>query len=260
MQLVSKSSGSKGNCHILVGQNEAIMLDCGITNLTFASNYNLVGILVTHSHTDHIRGLKKDNYLGNVKIYGNQRTIDHCTKIQPFQKQVVELGKKYQVGTEFEIVPFEVPHDELNYCYLIYHKPTNKKIVYITDAGNVSHLKFRGINTFIIEANYDYRDYEKIYELAGTKMLNREENAVLTKFKRVTNGQGHLSVQQTIEFLQENVDRETQNIVLVHLSCDKHYENMFTKMVKQKMIRSSINVTAIRNNLAPKELQITNLK
>ena len=33
MKLISKASSSKGNSHILLGKDEALMLDCGITDL-----------------------------------------------------------------------------------------------------------------------------------------------------------------------------------------------------------------------------------
>lgn len=65
MRMVSIASGSSGNC-IYVGSDEThILIDAGISNKRIEKGLNeigvtgndLDGILITHEHSDHIKGL-----------------------------------------------------------------------------------------------------------------------------------------------------------------------------------------------------------
>ena len=233
------------------------MLDCGITNLTFTSSYNLVGVLLSHSHSDHIAGLKKDNYLGNIKVYGNNETLQECKGLMNFQKVIISNTSKFFVGNEWICVPFNVPHDKLNTGYIIYNKYTKHKALYITDVGSLENLAFNDIDTYIIECNYDEEYYKQLDYLSGERILNDDESNDLVKYKRLSSGVGHISVQQLIEFLKRDVSDRTKNIILIHISHSiKRYKDMEKKV---KLVFPDKNVVAISNKLVRDKKQITKL-
>ena len=66
MKLSSISSSSKGNCILVENNNSSILVDVGIQKkaeegLSFSgkSLKNIDGIVITHEHSDHIKGFGK---------------------------------------------------------------------------------------------------------------------------------------------------------------------------------------------------------
>ena len=65
MELCSIASGSSGNCIYAGSDNRHILIDAGISGKKIESGLNEIGLkteeihgtLVTHEHSDHIKGL-----------------------------------------------------------------------------------------------------------------------------------------------------------------------------------------------------------
>ena len=66
MKISVLASGSKGNCTYIASNNTKILIDVGMSNLYIEKKLILLGvnpndinfIFITHTHTDHIAGLK----------------------------------------------------------------------------------------------------------------------------------------------------------------------------------------------------------
>lgn len=66
MRMVSIASGSSGNCIYIGSDNTHLLVDAGISNKRIQEGLNdigltgsdVTGILVTHEHSDHIKGLE----------------------------------------------------------------------------------------------------------------------------------------------------------------------------------------------------------
>ena len=66
MKVKTIASGSKGNCTIVLCKNTNLIIDMGISYLTLKRSLeenslsfsSFSGILITHCHNDHIKGLK----------------------------------------------------------------------------------------------------------------------------------------------------------------------------------------------------------
>ena len=66
LNFCSLSSGSSGNCYYLGNEFHGILIDAGISATSIRkflaridiSIQSIMGILVTHNHIDHIRGLE----------------------------------------------------------------------------------------------------------------------------------------------------------------------------------------------------------
>ena len=65
MRMVSIASGSSGNCIYIGSDKTHILVDAGISNKRIQQGLNDIGlkggdvdgILITHEHSDHIKGL-----------------------------------------------------------------------------------------------------------------------------------------------------------------------------------------------------------
>ena len=220
-------SSSNGNCFELKSDETKILLDCGLKNIEYD---NIDGILLTHCHLDHTKGIKtlKDYYYGNY--YSSKETLDTLPIIQQ-QKKYVDGGKIFDIK-EFSIIPFEVYHDVKNFGYLIKHNPSGMKILYIIDTSNISNLHFKDIDVFIIEANHSWQWLQ-------------EKEEMDFKDYRTYGEQGHLDIESCIEFLQENINHNTKKIILTHISKGFSEYKQFEEIVKENIKEKDIEVHAI---------------
>ena len=75
MRIVSLASGSRGNATIVEHEGSAILVDCG-TPYCALKSCEFEAVLVTHSHTDHISGLKTLLRHRDVPVYANLMTAE----------------------------------------------------------------------------------------------------------------------------------------------------------------------------------------
>lgn len=114
--------------------------------------------------------------------------------------KIVEPKKQFNIG-EFSVIPFNVRHDVKvdTFGFLLYH-PEMGKTVFLTDLVYSKYL-FPSVNNWIIEANYCDSVVKSSDGFLPSRVLN-----------------SHLSVQNCIKLLEANDLRETNTILLIHLS------------------------------------------
>lgn len=227
-------SSSKGNCYILTNNDTKILLDCGVDYqkiIDADDEYNnLDGILITHCHQDHCKGIKKMKDYLNCKVYSNKETLE-ILPILETHKQEVNAGEVFSIGS-FNIVPFYVEHDVVNFGYLIKDTLSNHKLVYITDSGTIPNYQFKDVDTFLIEANYNQEWLSKKEELD-------------VKETRNLSGKGHLSVQETAEFLKDNINYNTKYVVLGHISTSSYNYLEMKDYISESLIENNSGITTI---------------
>lgn len=88
MRLVSIASGSSGNCIYVGSDNSHILVDAGISNKRIEQGLNeiglkgseLDGIVITHEHSDHTKGLGVLARKYGVPLYGTKETLEEVSK------------------------------------------------------------------------------------------------------------------------------------------------------------------------------------
>ena len=147
LNFCSLSSGSSGNCYYIGNESQGILIDAGISatsirkflNSMDISMQTIMGVLITHNHTDHIRGLEvltRKNCLPAYTTHKIRKSIlSPHTKISPDSVREIPLQQKFNMAG-FDIEAFPVCHDApetvgFHIC------AGEKKITIVTDLGHV---------------------------------------------------------------------------------------------------------------------------
>lgn len=216
MRAINLASGSDGNVtYIEEGENK-ILLDIGLSCSETAKRLDKIGInpyeisaiIVSHEHSDHIKGIDIFSSKYNIPVYAHESVwigLDEKLK-----KVKLENRKLFDGQFEFKelvITPVEVPHDVK--CYGYSFSNANNKISVLTDLGHINDRilnSIKGSGLVYLEANYD-RDML----MTGTKYP-------MSLKRRIDGPRGHLSNAvsgETVEFLAKT---GTRQVVLSHLS------------------------------------------
>lgn len=237
MKLLVIESGSKGNATLVEDKGRILLIDMGIcfSSLKDALNninkniYNIDAMLLTHEHSDHTKGIK---YLPPLPIYTTKGTYE-CGNVK-----VVEHYKEFSVG-HFLITPIKTSHDVKNPSgYVI--KTEDEKLVYITDTGALtkkalSYLK--NADYYIFESNHDV-DME----------LNSKRPDFLKK--RILSNKGHLSNEQSANYLCDIVGPKTKEIILAHLSDEANDPKLAIQTHKKIFKNRNVDLKKIKLHCA----------
>lgn len=215
-------SSSKGNCYILKSNTTSIMLDCGCKKVVNEDLTKIDGIVMTHRHLDHVGAVPKIKDLYKNKYYANKDTLEVLPILEKDKIEVVS-GEKFDIK-DFSLVPFELLHDVPCYGFLIKDNITKCKFLYVTDTGMIDY-QFKDIDFFLVESNCD------------------EDLLTYEDFKEVRLYDTHLSLQQTSDFLNNNVNHNTKKVMLCHISQSekdyKRHERYILDSIKDKNIEVS---------------------
>ena len=96
-------------------EGKCILVDCGVSYRTLKRHLpaRLSGILVTHSHTDHVSGLRTLLQHVDAPVFANALTAEATAwqeKLSPEAFALFENGQTFEVGP-FAVAPFSIPHD-----------------------------------------------------------------------------------------------------------------------------------------------------
>lgn len=242
-------SGSSGNCSIIQSSTTKILIDAGesakkISEALNSINVNPVdisAILITHEHSDHIKGLGTFSKKYNVPIYANKETWNAMKKISDkiYEKNIKYFTfKKFSIG-DIEILPFSIPHDAANPCgFNAFHN--DKKISIATDIGHMNNeiINHLSKSSFILlEANYD------------PEILKCSSYPYNLK-QRISGPYGHLSNEmagKTISYLSKC---GLKSVMLGHLSRENNFPELAYKTVVEQLFENNINETNISLNVA----------
>lgn len=260
-RFLSLASGSSGNCYFLGTEEYGILLDAGIGVRTIKKCLKengieleqILGILVTHDHADHIKSVGCLGEKHNIPVYATAKVHEGIDKSRYVEEKLYNSRRIIEKEVAFElydfiITPFDVPHDGIdNVGYSIVCG--EHRFVIVTDVGHITEIVakyMRQANYLVIESNYD------------EEMLLQGSYPFFLK-ERIKSPQGHLSNQEAAEFLAANFDLHLKNVWLCHLSRDNNHPELAYKTVEMAMSRygirigKDVNVTALKRTV-PSEI------
>ena len=219
-------SGSAGNAALLTTDRCRLLIDAGFSARQLTQRLeqagcalpDLDGIILTHEHGDHTRGLevltRKLGALGlDVPIFSNQFTaadLKASLGLAQARFRLFETGRSFDFK-DLRINTFAVPHDAVDPVGLVFEHPGGS-VGYLTDLGHATKSvieRVRGVHTLVIETNYDR-------EL----LLNDTKRPWPVK-QRIMNRHGHLSNEAACEVLAAmHPFQGLQRVITGHLSGD----------------------------------------
>lgn len=247
MKICVLSSGSKGNSTIVYTDNTRILIDLGTSSQYVCNELDKIGvkpkdidgILITHTHVDHINGLKSFIKKYHTKIYANEEIKELLEKeIGSFDYELYQ--DKTAIINDLTINYIKTSHDAKGSIGFIV-KEGNKSMVYITDTGYINKRyieKLSNKNLYILESNHD------VYML---------KNGPYPYFlqQRVVGDKGHLSNEQASSYLCDFIGKDTKKIVFAHLSeknnTPEKVEETFKKKLKENNMKFSNYIMAKQN-------------
>ncbi len=158
-------SGSSGNCSFIETDNTKLLVDCGVSSKKLEEALNWVGvkisdidgILISHEHSDHVKGLSTISKKYSIPIYANNATFTNLKQnISEDFKIKYKSNEKFEIG-DIKVFPFSIPHDAADPCgFSLYHD--NKKLTIATDIGHMDNKLLHNLDEsdfLLLEANYE---------------------------------------------------------------------------------------------------------
>ena len=230
MKVSVLASGSKGNSSYIETKETKILVDLGMTTLYIEkklanldiSPEEIDAIILTHTHVDHVSGLKVFTKKYNTKVYLTQKMLKDINEI--FELKNYEIITNDFKIKDLEIEIIKTSHDASDSNGYIF-KHNNKTISYITDTGYINRKykdKLSNKNLYIMESNHDI------------KMLQDGKYPYHLK-QRVLSDKGHLSNEMCSKYLKEYIGEQTKKIILIHLSHENNTEEIALKTLQENL-------------------------
>lgn len=244
MRICNLASGSSGNCTYIESEEAKILIDNG-KPLQYVFNalaelgvdpQNIDAILITHEHSDHIKGIQKFARTYNTKVYAHINICDIVkNQIHIDDSQYVFFDDSFEIN-DLSIQPFALPHDS-KFCVGYRVSEGNAVASVCTDLGQFSEDTFNVVKSsalVYLEANYD------------PEMLMSYPNYPPFLKKRINGKNGHLSNLDCAKAIEKLVHSGTRLIVLSHISEHSNTENLAIATVanylESKNIIPNVNV------------------
>lgn len=221
-KLCTLASGSGGNATYITTSDGDILIDAGISYKALTQAIDVAGanvsklraVAVTHTHIDHIKGLK--TFLKNTQVpviastqtletLANENIIPQGIKTIVADSGIVTLG---DIAIDF----FKTSHDAKGSGGYVINLPDGRRSAVCTDLGFVSQeirQKLLGCQVVLLESNHD------------VEMLRRGPYPPHLKL-RILSDEGHLSNTACSAELALLLNGGTTRIILGHISAENN--------------------------------------
>ena len=224
MKYIPLFSGSSGNAALLKAGGMTLLIDAGLAARSIEGALNQTGesaaaidaLLVTHEHTDHIRGIGALCRRYGIPVYANAATWqameDKLGKIPPRCIRVFETGRDFYMKN-LNVYPFAVPHDAAEAVGFRFDC-RGRCLAQATDIGHADPRlvdTLTGCELVLLESNHD------------VEMLKAGPYPYALK-RRILSDRGHLSNEAAARVLIKLYGKGVKQVILGHLSQENNYE------------------------------------
>ena len=244
MRVCNLASGSSGNCTYIESDNARILIDNGKTLQYIFSALTSINvqpetidaILITHEHSDHIKGIERFARTFNTKIYAHINISEVVKNQIHVDSELFNFFESEFDIHDLHITPFPLPHDS-SYCVGYKVQEEDAVISVCTDLGHFSEQTFETIKSsalVYLEANYD------------PEMLMAYPKYPPFLKRRINGPNGHLSNLNCAKAIEKLVGSGTRMIVLSHISEHSNTTNLavgtIANYLQSKNIIPNVNV------------------
>jgi phosphoribosyl 1,2-cyclic phosphodiesterase len=218
MRINVLGSSSAGNSTLVASGSTRVLVDAGFSARETKQRLHAIGedianisaIVITHEHSDHIRGAPVLSRSLGIPVFVGRRALESWRNGKNGDDvetcHFIAAEEPFQLG-DVTFYPFEVPHDAAETLAFTIESG-GVKIGFLTDLGYIPQMvahHLKGCDAIVLEANHDL------------EMLRVGPYPWMLK-QRVMSRHGHLSNDETARFLREDFDGQAEYVVLAHLS------------------------------------------
>lgn len=195
---------------------------------------NIMGVLITHDHADHIRAVGTLGERVHLPIYASRLIHEGINRNYGVQEKLRTSQRYYEVGVEWELMgmkinTFAVSHDSTQCVgYVIDYQA--QRFMIATDCGEPNaemEAYIRTANHIVIEANHDEQ-----------MLLNGPYPTYLKQ--RILSPKGHQSNVTCGRLLAENYHEQMRNVFLCHLSHENNDPNVAMNTITEILLNEGI--------------------
>lgn len=250
MRICNLASGSKGNATFIEVEQSKFLIDIGLTCKETENRLKLLnvtpdqidGILITHEHGDHIKGLESFAKKYGTKVFAHSTTWNHL------QHKVPTLSIRQQYDffldpfqeKDLQVFPFAVPHDT-PMCVAFSFLEKSKKATIMTDLGKLDEnilKQVAGSSLVILESNHD------------VDMLSQNARYPAALKKRILGPRGHLSNVAAGDGAIRMVTDGARHLVLAHLSEENNTPQLAFETVTEALTQEGITAQDVKVSVA----------
>lgn len=229
------ASGSTGNAIYVENDEQSFIVDVGLSGKKveelFAkidrSAKQLNGILVTHEHSDHIKGVGVLARRYQIPVYANEKTWQamspHIGEIPSDLRYHFNMETTQTFGS-IDISSFAVSHDAVDPMFYTFQED-GRKLTVITDTGYVSD-RMKGMiaasDAYVFESNHDVG----MLQMCGYPWSTK---------RRILSDLGHVSNEDAAVAMSEVIAEKQTQIYLAHLSKDNNMKDLARMSVTQTL-------------------------
>ncbi|MCT4565612.1 MAG: MBL fold metallo-hydrolase [Maledivibacter sp.] len=243
LKFCSLASGSSGNCQYVGSKETKLLIDAGLSGkyiMQALQNIDVEGdkidgLIITHEHSDHIKGVGVLMRKFDIPLYVNEKTWDAMKdKIGSVKGKDIRLFngcKPFLIG-DIKVNPYNISHDACDPMgYSFIHN--NSKVSIATDLGCISDdiiNEIKDSDLLVLEANHD------------VEMVKFGKYPWFLK-KRILGDFGHLSNETSGNILTEVVKTgRVKYALLAHLSKENNFPELAYETVKNILEENDIHV------------------
>lgn len=218
MKVTVLGSGSAGNATLVEAGSTRVLVDAGFSGRDLERRMrevdvdpaSLAGIVITHEHGDHTRGMGVLARRHGIPLFLTPVTRVACSSLLTGEERVVPYSsaEPFRVGG-LEVQPFLTVHDAADpVAVTVREVDSGLKLGIATDLGRptatVRHA-LADCHLLVLEANHD-------------EVLLRNGPYPWSVKQRIASSRGHLSNRAAAELARELHHRALGGVVLAHLS------------------------------------------
>jgi phosphoribosyl 1,2-cyclic phosphodiesterase len=228
-------SGSGGNSTLIEAGGTRILVDAGFSGRDLSRRLarvgvrpdGLSGVVVTHDHGDHTRGMGVLARRHGVPLYLTDPTRQACHRLLRGTEEIRSYrpGRPFHIGT-LRIEPFMTIHDAVDpVAVAVVDTHTETRMGLATDLGRptaqVRHALSR-CDFLVLEANHD-------------EVLLREAPYPVSVKGRIASSHGHLSNHAAARLACDLLHPRLAGILLAHLSAESNRPDLARRVVREAL-------------------------
>lgn len=210
------ASGSKGNSVLVCGEKTQVLFDAGLSAKDIARRLEgtpgdgcrLDAIVVSHEHTDHVRGCGILSRRHHLPVYLSRGTRENLPPNvgELYGCRIFQAGTGFVIG-DLRITPFAISHDAAEPSGFVV-ECNGTRLGICTDLGVATQLvrtRLQGCHGLVLEANHDIDTL-----LSGPYPWHLKQ--------RIKGRQGHLCNEDSLDLLENLRHEKLRTVVFAHLS------------------------------------------